>query len=460
MHKNLATFVTAATLVLSLTGSAFATFADLRLIRVYYDRAGAEIATDLGNVKELTASGATIPGSFGSISTGFAVYYAINRVDPVTGIGQNEMWATGLASPPTLINGTANGMTAFKNGTTSMYVGYNSQGGTNYTGLASATNSYRNKLSASQGNLANSINATYRLNTEISITALIGASSGSVTQTLYYWSNGLTTVNAEKVGVAVATITTNFDGSTTITAGGSTNPLNGVCGSSNTQSFDVIPSVNLCSAGDASAVTGSGPWSWSCAGQNGGTTASCSASINTYPLTVTLAGDGSGSVNSDPSGINCSGGAGSACPGASFNYGAPVTLTAAESAGSVFSGWSGTGSCIAIPATQSCTATMNGAQDIIATFSSLHLIRIGSTSPLYYDTLQNAFDDTRTLSGDTIQTQAATFNESSLTLGRSINLTLMGGFDSSYALNAGYTTIQGPLVIQNGSLTVDRIIIL
>jgi hypothetical protein len=46
------------------------------------------------------------------------------------------------------------------------------------------------------------------------------------------------------------------------------------------------PVANLCSAGTASAVSGTGPWTWSCGGSNGGTTASCSASLAT-PTPVT-----------------------------------------------------------------------------------------------------------------------------------------------------------------------------
>lgn len=53
---------------------------------------------------------------------------------------------------------------------------------------------------------------------------------------------------------------------------------NGVCGSANGQTLSTAPTSNLCSVGVASAVSGSGPWNWSCAGTNGGTTASCSAS--------------------------------------------------------------------------------------------------------------------------------------------------------------------------------------
>ena len=55
-------------------------------------------------------------------------------------------------------------------------------------------------------------------------------------------------------------------------------PINGSCGSSNGQTLTTAPTTNLCGAGTASAVSGSGPWTWSCAGLSGGTTASCSAS--------------------------------------------------------------------------------------------------------------------------------------------------------------------------------------
>src|SRR5439155_25209214 len=53
---------------------------------------------------------------------------------------------------------------------------------------------------------------------------------------------------------------------------------NGVCGSDNGQTnLLATPTTNRCSAGTPSAVSGSGhPWTWSCGGANGGSTASCS----------------------------------------------------------------------------------------------------------------------------------------------------------------------------------------
>lgn len=67
-------------------------------------------------------------------------------------------------------------------------------------------------------------------------------------------------------------------------------PINGVCGSANGQTFTSIPTSNLCNIGSASAVSGSGPWTWSCAGSNGGTNASCSATPATTATTTTITG--------------------------------------------------------------------------------------------------------------------------------------------------------------------------
>jgi hypothetical protein len=57
----------------------------------------------------------------------------------------------------------------------------------------------------------------------------------------------------------------------------------GACGSANGVSVTSAPTSNLCSAGTASAVSGSGPWAWTCAGSGGGSTASCSANPGSCP---------------------------------------------------------------------------------------------------------------------------------------------------------------------------------
>jgi hypothetical protein len=60
---------------------------------------------------------------------------------------------------------------------------------------------------------------------------------------------------------------------------GSPPAINGVCGTANATTVKTAPTTNLCSTGAASALSGSGPWTWSCAAVISGTTASCAASL-------------------------------------------------------------------------------------------------------------------------------------------------------------------------------------
>jgi hypothetical protein len=208
MLNRVITIFVAIALTLCIYGSAFAVFQDLELIRVYYDRSGDEIATDLGNVNSLVASGGTLPGSFGKITTGFAVYFALDRAT-------NQLWASNSTTTAPQVIGQSTGLTAISNGTLSTYAIFNTQGGTTYTGLSSALNSYKNKLSSTQGWLGNTITGTTsRAATELNLTTL----STNNTQVLYHWANAkaATADIAGRTGVAVATITTNADGSTTI----------------------------------------------------------------------------------------------------------------------------------------------------------------------------------------------------------------------------------------------------
>jgi len=85
---------------------------------------------------------------------------------------------------------------------------------------------------------------------------------------------------------SVTTNATTYTWSCTGSGGGTTAScssnrlINGVCGSSNGGTFSTAPTTNLCSAGNASAVSGTGPWTWNCNGINGGTNASCSANLS------------------------------------------------------------------------------------------------------------------------------------------------------------------------------------
>lgn len=56
-------------------------------------------------------------------------------------------------------------------------------------------------------------------------------------------------------------------------------PVDGVCGSADGESFSEAPTTNLCIAGTDGTVSGDGPWTWACNGTNGGSNASCSATL-------------------------------------------------------------------------------------------------------------------------------------------------------------------------------------
>jgi uncharacterized protein (DUF2141 family) len=89
-------------------------------------------------------------------------------------------------------------------------------------------------------------------------------------------------------------------------------------------------------------------------------TASFSLSSGPYTLSLTLAGNGTGAVNSSPSGIAC----GSYCSKA-YASGTLVTLYVSVPSGSLFTGWSGgcTGTAL------SCQVTMNSSKSVTATFA-------------------------------------------------------------------------------------------
>ena len=74
-------------------------------------------------------------------------------------------------------------------------------------------------------------------------------------------------------GVSTSSSGSAGSGSSTSSSSGAATPVNGACGSSNGEALSDPPMSNLCSTGMTTGLSGSGPWSWSCAGSNGGTTA-------------------------------------------------------------------------------------------------------------------------------------------------------------------------------------------
>lgn len=137
------------------------------------------------------------------------------------------------------------------------------------------------------------------------------------------------------------------------------------CGITCTASFaqNTVVTLTAAAAGD-SLFTG-----WSGEGCNG--TGACIVTMDTaknvtatftlqiFALNVTKSGNGSGTVTSNPAGINC----GATCS-ANYNAGTVVTLTAAPTTGSTFTGWTGSGCSGA----GTCAITIDAAKSVTATF--------------------------------------------------------------------------------------------
>lgn len=95
-------------------------------------------------------------------------------------------------------------------------------------------------------------------------------------------------------------------------------------------------------------------------GQGGGQGGGGNGGGSSYQLTVQSSGTGAGTVTSSPSGIDC----GTTCR-ATFSTGTVVSLSAAPSSTSTFSGWSG-----GCNGTSSCSVTMNADTSVGATFTA------------------------------------------------------------------------------------------
>jgi hypothetical protein len=91
------------------------------------------------------------------------------------------------------------------------------------------------------------------------------------------------------------------------------------------------------------------------------------APLGTHTLSVTRTGSGSGTVVSNPTGINCGGDCSQG-----YASGTSVTLTATPAADSSFAGWDGDCS-----GTAPCTVTMNGSRSVTAAFNLL----VDNTAP-------------------------------------------------------------------------------
>jgi hypothetical protein len=169
-------------------------------------------------------------------------------------------------------------------------------------------------------------------------------------------------------------------------------------------------------------------------------------------LTVDKVGSGSGSVISNPVGINLS----SSWYGTSqFAAGTSVTLTAASESGSFFSGWRG--ACTGLG---KCTIPLDSDSWATAVFTS---VSTGNPGPVkinnqFFPLFQDAYNATLDGSSTTMFANSLNLFEN-LVFDRNIVVTLKGGYDNSFGSNTGLTVLRGTLTITNGSVIMDNIVI-
>ena len=97
------------------------------------------------------------------------------------------------------------------------------------------------------------------------------------------------------------------------------------------------------------------------------TSVSARFDLVTFPVSVSRAGSGTGTVTSNPAGINC----GTDCS-EPYVIGTSVTLTAIAASGSILTGWTGCNTTSGA----TCTVAVNSARSVTATFARVYTLTV------------------------------------------------------------------------------------
>ena len=164
-------------------------------------------------------------------------------------------------------------------------------------------------------------------------------------------------------------------------------------------------------------------------------------------VTLDLAGTGSGSVNSDPSGLSCSNGS---CA-STFPVGTDLDLVASAATGSHFAGWAG-----ACAGTAHCSLKLVSSIVATSTFDPANPHAIVLETGILYALVNQAYE--AAADGNTIRMLAGPLNEK-LKFDGAKAVFLQGGYDQSFKVKAGTTSVLGPLEISKGHLVADGVVV-
>jgi len=174
---------------------------------------------------------------------------------------------------------------------------------------------------------------------------------------------------------------------------------------------------------------------------------------NGYPLDLSISGSGTGTVTSSPAGISCSGGT---CR-YPFSISTQVTLTAAPTNGSCFSAFTYTGGSTNSNPYNISSYDPASTASVTAQFSPSNAA-ITSPSATEYCTLQEAVNAAST--GSSVLARGGVLSNTLVMNRSNTTITLKGGYTSFTSTSSGFTSLSGPLTIQQGTLVVDNIAIL
>jgi predicted outer membrane repeat protein len=165
---------------------------------------------------------------------------------------------------------------------------------------------------------------------------------------------------------------------------------------------------------------------------------------------LTLHRSGSGTVKSFPAGIFCP--SGCSLDGSAFPYERSVSLyTIPDPGNHIFSGWSGEGcgSTVLMTADRTCTAAFT---------SCVSSNPVEGLSSIQYSSIMAGYGGSAH-QNQQLKVTASTRLED-LNLGNTVALTLKGGYNCGWTSQVDYTYIGGHLIVSNGSVILDRIVIL